>query len=316
MSCQEDVVKIGKKLEKMISNKAEDSVVAMDLLTTLRKLPMTLDVLQKTRIGMTVNNFRKTTKSDDVISLSKSLIKNWKKLLAEGNSGGSGLSRSSSVASNMSKDGEDSRDSGEGSEDKKEKKEESKASNSDEEKASSLASQSSFKSTASDTTDSLRLKCRELLASSLQASAGCEGAVGTPEEVAASIEECIFSEFKRTDSKYKNRVRSRVSNLKDPKNPLLREGVLTGGILPERMATMTAVEMANDDLKKARAEFTKQAINDHQLAQAQGTTTDLLKCGKCGKRKCSYTQAQTRSADEPMTTFVLCLDCGHRWKFC
>jgi len=27
-------------------------------------------------------------------------------------------------------------------------------------------------------------------------------------------------------------------------------------------------------------------------------------------------QAQTRSADEPMTTFVYCNDCGHRWKVC
>jgi len=25
-------------------------------------------------------------------------------------------------------------------------------------------------------------------------------------------------------------------------------------------------------------------------------------------------QAQTRSADEPMTTFVLCYICGNRWK--
>jgi transcription elongation factor S-II len=25
---------------------------------------------------------------------------------------------------------------------------------------------------------------------------------------------------------------------------------------------------------------------------------------------------QTRSADEPMTTFVSCLECYNRWKFC
>lgn len=30
----------------------------------------------------------------------------------------------------------------------------------------------------------------------------------------------------------------------------------------------------------------------------------------------SLLQVQTRSADEPMTTFVLCNECGNRWKVC
>ena len=42
--------------------------------------------------------------------------------------------------------------------------------------------------------------------------------------------------------------------------------------------------------------------------------TDVYKCSRCGKRECSYYQLQTRSADEPMTTFVTCLNCGKRWK--
>ena len=42
--------------------------------------------------------------------------------------------------------------------------------------------------------------------------------------------------------------------------------------------------------------------------------TDEFFCFKCKKRKCSYYQMQTRSADEPMTTFVTCLNCGKRWK--
>jgi len=37
-------------------------------------------------------------------------------------------------------------------------------------------------------------------------------------------------------------------------------------------------------------------------------------CFKCKKRKCSYYQMQTRSADEPMTTFVTCLLCGNNWQ--
>lgn len=40
-----------------------------------------------------------------------------------------------------------------------------------------------------------------------------------------------------------------------------------------------------------------------------------FKCRKCGGRKTEYYQMQTRSADEPMTTYVTCKTCGHRWKF-
>lgn len=36
---------------------------------------------------------------------------------------------------------------------------------------------------------------------------------------------------------------------------------------------------------------------------------------KCSTRKTTYYQMQTRSADEPMTTFVTCHECGKRWKF-
>lgn len=40
-----------------------------------------------------------------------------------------------------------------------------------------------------------------------------------------------------------------------------------------------------------------------------------FKCGKCGSKKTDYYQLQTRSADEPMTTYVTCHGCGSRWKF-
>lgn len=40
--------------------------------------------------------------------------------------------------------------------------------------------------------------------------------------------------------KYKTRLRSRISNLKDQKNPELRRNVLCGNITPQRIATMSA----------------------------------------------------------------------------
>ena len=42
--------------------------------------------------------------------------------------------------------------------------------------------------------------------------------------------------------------------------------------------------------------------------------TDVFKCRKCSSRSCSYYEVQTRSADEPMTQFINCLDCGNRWR--
>lgn len=42
--------------------------------------------------------------------------------------------------------------------------------------------------------------------------------------------------------------------------------------------------------------------------------TSMFKCNKCRLNNCTYFQMQTRSADEPMTTFVTCLNCSNRWK--
>lgn len=44
-------------------------------------------------------------------------------------------------------------------------------------------------------------------------------------------------------------------------------------------------------------------------------TDGLFKCGKCKTYKTTYYQLQTRSADEPATTYVTCLNCDNRWKF-
>ena len=43
-------------------------------------------------------------------------------------------------------------------------------------------------------------------------------------------------------------------------------------------------------------------------------STDNFTCRKCKSNECTYYQLQTRSADEPMTTYVTCIKCGCRWK--
>ncbi len=48
-----------------------------------------------------------------------------------------------------------------------------------------------------------------------------------------------------------------------------------------------------------------------QVAEEDG----MFMCGKCKSKKTTYYQMQTRSADEPMTTFVTCTNCNNNWKF-
>ncbi|XP_038850000.1 transcription elongation factor A protein 3-like isoform X6 [Salvelinus namaycush] len=166
------------------------------------------------------------------------------------------------------------------------------------------------------TGETIRDKCIEMLAAALRTDDNFKEFGTNCDSMAAEIEDHIYTEMGSTDMKYKNRVRSRISNLKDPKNPGLRRNVLAGGIELRCFAIMSAEEMASDELKQLRNNLTKEAIREHQLSKTSGTISDLFQCSKCNKKNCTYNQMQTRSADEPMTTFVLCNECGNRWKFC
>uniref|UniRef100_A0A287BHY1 Transcription elongation factor n=1 Tax=Sus scrofa TaxID=9823 RepID=A0A287BHY1_PIG len=276
----DEVVRIAKKMDKMVQKKNAS-----------------------TRIGMSVNAIRKQSTDEEVTSLAKSLIKSWKKLL-DGPS--------------TDKDSEEKKkDTAITSQNSPEAREESSSSGHGSSRKDEPNARDTYVSSfprAPSTSDSVRLKCREMLAAALRTGEDYIAIGADEEELGSQIEEAIYQEIRNTDMKYKNRVRSRISNLKDAKNPNLRKNVLCGNIPPDLFARMTAEEMASDELKEMRKNLTKEAIREHQMAKTGGTQTDLFTCGKCKKKNCTYTQVQTRSADEPMTTFVVCNECGNRWK--
>lgn len=299
MGVEEEVIDIRNQLDK-ISKGDKECGNALDLLNQLGDLKVNLSILTHTRIGMTVNNLRKTSKDEEVVLKSKSLIKLWKKFVPPENNSGGGGKKEESGADKGKKDEDRKKSSSSGGGD-------------------SSAGAASFPPKQNlATSDDVRLRCREMLTNALKGNGDMPDGTSKPcDEIADIVENCIFKNYKnQTNPKYKNQIRSRVFNLRDKKNPALRENLLTGQITPEKFAVMTSDEMASDEVKAVRQAFVKEGIDAAQLAQVQGTKTDLLKCGKCGKRNCTYNQIQTRSADEPMTTFVLCNECGNRWKFC
>ncbi|EPS41009.1 hypothetical protein H072_5140 [Dactylellina haptotyla CBS 200.50] len=132
------------------------------------------------------------------------------------------------------------------------------------------------------------------------------GSDATPDEVfklAKETEQCLYTNHsKRTDGPYRAKLRSLFFNLKDPKNPNLRKNVLSGRIEPVRLAMMSSEEMASAERKREDEKIEEENMKEAMVAKAPTSVTDQLRCGKCGKRNVSYSQAQTRSADEPMTT--------------
>ncbi|CAF1120155.1 unnamed protein product [Adineta ricciae] len=316
---EEEIGKVNRKLQKMIDKSEVDESIARDLLTRLQESRITLSILQKTGIGKTVNNLRRLIANEDLSTTAKSLLKNWKKLVPESPSTPFTKEEKQTTPTNPF-NSQISQDSNSSSG----KLEPSKSI----ERQISQPASSSI--TASHTSDEVRLKSRELLAAAFSVSELPEGSAD-PVELAARIEDAIFQELKDTGNKYRNRIRSRISNLKDLKNPKLRTNALLGIITPERLAVLTAEvvqlrlfvfarnhrifqEMASDALKEERTKLNESAINEHQLAMDEGTGTDLIQCRRCKQNNCAYTEAQTRSADEPMTLFVFCKNCGNRWK--
>ncbi|NXO43741.1 PHF3 protein, partial [Locustella ochotensis] len=85
-----------------------------------------------------------------------------------------------------------------------------------------------------------------------------------PEEraakVATRIERELFSFFRDTDAKYKNKYRSLMFNLKDPKNNILFKKVLKGEVTPDHLIKMSPEELASKELAAWRQRENRHTI--------------------------------------------------------
>jgi transcription elongation factor S-II len=109
---------------------------------------------------------------------------------------------------------------------------------------------------------------------------------------------------------YVDRLRTLFMNLQT--NDSLRKQIKDKKIRAHKIAFMTHQDMKPEHWKELLE--AKKIRDDNKYAPEIYANTDTFTCRKCKSNRCSYYQLQTRSADEPMTTFVTCIDCGNRWK--
>lgn len=180
--------------------------------------------------------------------------------------------------------------------------------------------------------EQFRSEIRKRIEALLNGGGGGGGGVATPtaesatdiETISTNIEKGIFNWTVQHASKnnivkkwsnsffvtlYIDRLRSVYINLKKPD---VACAVMSGNIKSQEIAFMTHQDICPEKWKKL---IEDKKIRDKQKYEPNiEASTDNFTCNKCKSKKCTYYQLQTRSADEPMTTFVTCLECGKRWK--
>ncbi len=110
--------------------------------------------------------------------------------------------------------------------------------------------------------------------------------------------------------KYSTDARRILANINYTTNaPVLREKIKDGIINSYNLVNLTREEL-NPEVWEDLKEKTLNKSIFKQEEQEDG----MFKCNRCKSMKTVYYQMQTRSADEPMTTYVTCTNCNFKWK--
>ncbi|KZF26106.1 transcription elongation factor S-II [Xylona heveae TC161] len=287
-----------KALQKAGAN-GEPASVIIDLLEDLKKnVAATEDLLRSTRIGIIVNR-SKQHKDPAVARLASEIVSKWRSDVNK-----------AKASPGKKANGSPARSANGGSTGSSPKPAEPFLTVAPEKRTADTD-----KVNTDRTGDAVRDKCLVLIYNGLAYMS--EDAPSRIIERAVEVEQAAFGEFNRRVSQdYRAKIRSLFQNLKNKSNPGLRKRILTGELSASRFVSMSSDELKSAEKRAEDAKIQKELMNESMVAQAERSISTSFTCGKCGQKKVSYSQAQTRSADEPMTTFCECTVCGNRWKVC
>ena len=298
---------IKKDLSKLLPVESidSDSVESIkDMFGQLEQCNITLDVLTKTLIGTIVSKFKP---HDELGPTAKTLVKKWKKV-AKQHTASSDATSSSSAGKAVKRDS-----------------------------LSTSTLETALEEEWAELQPARQTTCKKLHASLTAAAKSVLIKQGINKSAvdhltvtrATEIESAIHDKNSLHTAKqaYLDKARSLCFNIK--KNQQLACQIVLGQMEPSQLVTLSAEQLASEENKKEMMARTQKLMDTKRLDWEQANeskinemcgikgdllSASLLTCDRCKITKTTSTQKQTRSADEPMTVFVLCLNCGKRWK--
>eukprot|EP00612_Vaucheria_litorea_P002381 CAMPEP_0171457242 /NCGR_PEP_ID=MMETSP0945-20130129/3400_1 /TAXON_ID=109269 /ORGANISM="Vaucheria litorea, Strain CCMP2940" /LENGTH=327 /DNA_ID=CAMNT_0011982813 /DNA_START=35 /DNA_END=1015 /DNA_ORIENTATION=+ len=289
-------------------------------LQTLSKKDITVEILSKTKIGKTLNQKIKKSSNVEISKLTNKIVQKWKNMANAGNVEGNSkkeVKRQKSSKNEIQNERAVANNSTAKSS-KENLRVERKAETMDEE--SPL-----YEENIPPQRFRVREKFKEIFHSEAEGEKEGEEKDAMAIRLAIDVENkiCEKASFTTNRQDYIEKARSLIFNLKN--NEELRVEVLQGLRETTTLVSMSSFELLPrekrlqiEDSKRKDAESRRLDWNEKNREEIynqcgiQGTD-GLLECVRCKSKQTSYTQKQTRSADEPMTTFANCSNCGKKW---
>jgi len=119
--------------------------------------------------------------------------------------------------------------------------------------------------------------------------------------------------FDYINAVYLDKINDIKQNL-DPNNKIANKTLLHS-IMSNSINPLTVAFLSPQQLHPEKWKYQINKINYLELKEKSIKYSNAYKCSRCGESKCKITQAQTRCADEPATTFVCCMVCHKTFKF-
>jgi DNA-directed RNA polymerase subunit M/transcription elongation factor TFIIS len=112
------------------------------------------------------------------------------------------------------------------------------------------------------------------------------------------------------EATYNDKLNDILINLNKKYNETLIDSIIN-----DKLNSYEVAFLNPNELNPKKWEFLVQKQEMKKFREENMSATDVYYCKKCGAKKSRVYQMQTRSADEPMTTFVTCLVCFNTFKF-